>query len=210
MTIKKTLNNIQKLYNNNLNNFGDSSKAVGWNTEECQNLRFQKLTSIINNTDYSYSINDYGCGYGEHLKYLEKNKIKVNYYNGYDISNPMLSQAKKNLSNIKSNIKLFNSSKIHTKADYTFVSGTFNVRFDNDDLSWEKFIKKSLTEINDHSSKGFSFNLLSTYVDYKDSNLFYGDPCFWFDYCKNNFSTKVNLLHDYPLYEWTIIVKKEK
>jgi SAM-dependent methyltransferase len=209
MKIKETLNKIEKLYTDNLNNHGDSSKAVGWNTDKCQNMRFQKLSSVIDNIQESHSINDYGCGYGGHLQYLEKMNYKINHYNGYDISQPMLEQAKNNLSDSKYNIELFNVPKINTIADYTFVSGTFNVRFGSNDKSWEKFIKTTLNEINNYSTKGFSFNLLSTYVDYQDTNLFYGDPCYWFDYCKTNFSTKVSLLHDYPLYEWTIIVKKE-
>lgn len=60
-----------------------------------------------------------------------------------------------------------------------------------------------------NSVKGFSFNLLSTYADWKENHLFYGDPTYFFDYCKRNFSKKVFLLHDYPLYEWTIGVDLE-
>ena len=109
MDIKNTLNKIEKLYTENLDNHGDSSKAVGWNTEECQNLRFQKLSTVIDNINDSYSINDYGCGYGGHLQYLEKNGYKINHYNGYDISQPMLDKAKINLSTFKSMItKHFN------------------------------------------------------------------------------------------------------
>jgi hypothetical protein len=33
--------------------------------------------------------------------------------------------------------------------------------------------------INHFSKKGFSFNMLSTYVDYKENHLFYGDPLFF-------------------------------
>jgi len=46
-------------------------------------------------------------------------------------------------------------------------------------------------------------------VDWKQDNLYYGDPFLFFDYCKRNISRYVSLLHDYPLYEWTIIVRKE-
>ena len=55
--------------------------------------------------------------------------------------------------------------------------------------------------------KALAFNLLSTYVDWQEPHLFYGDPLFWFDHCKRNYSRQVALLHDYPLYEWTIVVR---
>jgi hypothetical protein len=40
-------------------------------------------------------------------------------------------------------------------------------------------------------------------------DLYYADPLFLFDYCKTKFSTLVSLIHDYPLYEFTILVRKE-
>ena len=40
------------------------------------------------------------------------------------------------------------------------------------------------------------------------SRLHYADPLELFDYCKRNFSAAVALLHDYGLYEFTIIVRK--
>jgi hypothetical protein len=39
-------------------------------------------------------------------------------------------------------------------------------------------------------------------------DLYYADPLFFFDYCKTRFSRFVTLIHDYPLYEFTILVRK--
>jgi len=38
--------------------------------------------------------------------------------------------------------------------------------------------------------------------------LFYANPCNFFDFCKNNFSKNVSLIHDYGCYEFTIRVIK--
>ena len=38
--------------------------------------------------------------------------------------------------------------------------------------------------------------------------LFYADPCELFDFCKTRFSQNVALLHDYGLYEFTILVEE--
>ena len=39
--------------------------------------------------------------------------------------------------------------------------------------------------------------------------LFYADPGELFDHCKRRYSRWVALLHDYGLYEFTILVRKE-
>jgi hypothetical protein len=92
-------------------------------------------------------------------------------------------------------------------ADYTFVSGTFNVRFDAPEPEWREWIEQQLRALTATSRRGLAFNLLSTYVDWQEDHLFYGDPRSFFDFCKQELSGRVALLHDYPLYEWTILVR---
>ena len=52
--------------------------------------------------------------------------------------------------------------------------------------------------------------MLSTYSDpdRRRDDLYYADPREMFDICSRRFSPRVSLLHDYPLYEFTIIVRK--
>ena len=203
-----TLNKISSLYSENLSKHGEQSQAVGWPTSDSQELRFQKLTNQLVADEADFSVNDYGCGYGAHLDYLIQKQYSVSTYNGYDLSEEMLIKSKDRLKGFGGDLNLINSSRISIPADFTFVSGTFNVRFDSPDEEWKKFIKDALAMISEFSNLGFSFNLLSKYVDWEEPHLFYGDPCYWFDYCKKNFSRQVSLLHDYPLYEWTILVRK--
>jgi hypothetical protein len=40
-------------------------------------------------------------------------------------------------------------------------------------------------------------------------DLYYGDPAFFFDHCKTHYARDVALLHDYGLYEFTLLVRKE-
>jgi len=42
-----------------------------------------------------------------------------------------------------------------------------------------------------------------------EPNLYYADPGFFFDYCKTHFAKNVALLHDYGLYDFTILVRKQ-
>ena len=191
----KILQTVEEYYTNNVKTNPEcNSKSVGWSTVDSQYLRFKKLNTVISDTNTNITVNDYGCGYAEHLSSLKKiNGINVTYYNGYDISNEMLSSAVANLSTLKfKNYNLFNSSKIETIADFTFVSGTFNNKFDTSEEDWSNYVVDALVNINEHSRKGFSFNMLSCWVDWREPHLFYGDPLFFFKLCKEKFSIKVN------------------
>ena len=72
-----TLEKISNLYSGNLSEHGDHSKAVGWATPDSQELRFEKLTQVIPEINDSFSVNDYGCGYGAHLEYLYKKILSI-------------------------------------------------------------------------------------------------------------------------------------
>ena len=139
--------------------------------------------------------------------YFKENNFNISRYNGYDISKDMLKKAKEQIENSQK-VKFFEDSKLHTKANYSFVSGIFNVKFEGNDEKWREFIEETLRDLDRYSIDGFAFNLLTSYVDYRESNLYYADPSYFFNFCKENFSKKVSLLHDYNLWKWTIVVKK--
>ena len=77
---------------------------------------------------------------------------------------------------------------------------------------WNEYVVDTIASFNTLAVKGFAFNLLTKYSDkgYRKNNLFYADPLYFFDYCKMNFSRNIALLHDYSLYEFTILVRKDK
>ena len=69
---------------------------------------------------------------------------------------------------------------------------------------------RTLNELDRTSRLGFAFNCLTSYsdADKKRDYLYYADPCKLFDLCKRRYSKQVALLHDYGLYEFTILVRK--
>lgn len=209
MKVDTQLKKIESMYSDNLKKTGVDSRSVGWNTEACQKLRFSKLAAVLEGSE-PISVNDLGCGYGSLLEFLQRDLgAEVTQYYGYDISQDMLDVARAKLASAGPDVvQLLNAPSLVTRADYSFVSGTFNVKFDADSDTWKDYILACLNNMNEYSDKGFAFNLLTSYVDWEEPHLFYGDPAYWFDYCKRNFSKKVALLHDYDLWEWTVVVKK--
>jgi hypothetical protein len=59
------------------------------------------------------------------------------------------------------------------------------------------------------SQRGFAFNMLTVHSDAEKmrDDLYYGDPEFFLGHCLARFSRHVALLHDYPLYEFTVLVR---
>lgn len=196
------LSKIQQLYDENIEKFGLDSRSVGWSTHDSQYLRFKKLLNMIEYPGHAFTLNELGCGYGELFNYCIENGLNLEKYYGYDISQKMIEKAGEYIHS--NNAEFIQSADIRTQADYTITSGIFNVKFDHDQDSWEDYIKKTLKQMFDNSRKGISFNLLTKYVDYHVENLYYADPVYFFDFCKTYLTKKVNLLHDYELYEWTI------
>lgn len=204
------LDYIEKLYTENIQKMGVSSQSVGWNTESCQYLRFEKLANVIYPKTDEITVNDLGCGYGEMAKYFVREGFHLKKYTGVDISNEMITNAATYLKDFKeTQVFLHREGRLCEEADYSFASGIFNVRCSVSEEVWLDYIQETLCNLNQYSIKGFAFNLLSTYVDFRRDHLYYGDPCYFFHFCKEHFSKKVTLLHDYPLWEWTIFVKKE-
>lgn len=199
------LDEVEELYSENVSEKGPTPESVGWEDESTQKLRFQKLTEVIEH-DGPISVNDLGCGYGALYNYLKDDrKIEIEEYNGYDISEEMVATATE--AALGSESVCFNQgSELRTEADYSFASGIFNVKLDNEEREWKDHIYQVLDNLYEHSRYGFAFNLLSTHVDYEEDHLFYGCPAQFVDHCLKEYSRRVTLYHDYGLYEWTLTI----
>lgn len=207
-TVGRVLDGLADLYTTNLREHGPGSRSVGWKDESSQRLRFDKLAELVTEdaARAGFTVNDLGCGYGAMFRYLdERFGSGLAGWRGYDISGEMLRAARAFADDPR--VELVNGTRLLSRADYSFVSGTFNVKLGAEDDAWRDHITETLLHLRDMSERGFAFNLLSTYVDWRAENLYYGDPLWFADFCKRNVSPYVSLLHDYPLYEWTLLVR---
>jgi SAM-dependent methyltransferase len=198
---------VEEYYSDKITRFGPIPAGADWNSRESQYIRFNQLSKIIDQPA-SFSILDYGCGYGELYTYLS-NKYNNFKYTGFDISPQMIEAAKAKNELIKDNFT--NNFENIEKSDYVIASGVFSVKLDTPAEEWKQYVLDNLQKINDLNESAFSFNITTIYSDkeHMRDHLFYADPLFFFDYCKKNFSKYVAVLHDYPLYEFTILVRKK-
>ncbi len=206
---KKIFGEISEYYTDKIKMHGCSSRGVDWKDENSQILRLHILLSVISSDD-NFAINDLGCGYGILYEILMKNYGNF-IYRGYDLSKAMIDKGiTKYGKNRNAIFRRITGLKGVLKSDYTIASGIFNVRMKRGLKEWKEYVKDTLDYMNAKSRKGFSYNMLTKYSDRElmRANLYYADPCYYFDYCKKNFSRNVSLIHDYNLFEFTILVKK--
>lgn len=207
--IQEIYENIEKYYTDKILKYGANPLGVDWKNEEGQILRFGQLSKVLN-INIPFTVADLGCGYGKFIDYLDKNFQNYTYI-GYDLSNSMIKKAIE-LYGYKNNVYFqhIKSTKEIQSVDYIITSGIFNVKMHYTEVQWLNYILNTLEQMYNKSLKGFAFNILSKYSDkeYMRDYLYYADPLFLFDFCKRNFSKNVSLLHDYELYEFTIIVRK--
>jgi SAM-dependent methyltransferase len=206
---ENVIEKVAAYYTDRLKSYGATPAGVDWNSEASQVLRFEQITRLIPPCLPDFSIVDYGSGYGALYEFLANKYGDQFKYFGFDVSDEMVNVARKKYA---SNANFFVTSALDQipKSDFLVSSGIFNVKFDFGVSDWESYVISTIDYFNSITVMGFSFNMLTKYSDkeYMRENLYYPDPSFYFDYCKTHFSKYVALLHDYPLYEFTLIVKK--
>jgi len=208
-TLDPVLRQLVEFYSTTLASYGPTPHGVGWNSVKAQQLRFAQLCSGLD-TEERRSIIDYGCGYGALLPYLRSLGGNFDYW-GYDICGDMIEAAKKELGS-EPDVHFTTEREELPQADYCVASGIFNVRFDAGDDAWHDYMIATVEDMAGLARRCMSFNALTTYSDPEKqrSDLYYADPLRIFDYCKRNLSRDVALLHDYELFDFTIVVRNPR
>lgn len=202
------IEDVAAYYGSRLAEHGTTARGVDWNGAASQTLRFAQFEKLLPEAG-SISINDVGCGYGALFDYLSSRRTALDYC-GTDISAAMIEAARERLAG-RDGARFVIGSRPDGLADYGFASGIFNVRLRNSDAAWHDYLVATLDMICETSRNGFAFNCLTSYSDaeHMKEHLYYADPCAVFDLCKRRYSRQIALLHDYGLYEFTILVRKE-
>jgi len=202
------LDDVARYYSGKLAAHGETAKGVDWNGHESQALRFKQLCKIIGADRTTFSINDLGCGYGALLDHLACSYQAFSYC-GVDVSADMIGAATRRYEG-RTGCRFIIAAEPDAPADYGVASGIFNVRLNRTDAEWQDYLFTTLDLLDRTSRLGFAFNCLTSYSDEdrKRGDLYYADPCRLFDLCKRRYSRQVALLHDYELFEFTILVRK--
>jgi len=206
MSHSELLAEVNAYYSRKVKEFGPTPRGVDWNSVESQEIRFTQLLKIVD-VDAPYVLGDFGCGYGALSDYV-KPRFPACSYRGFDISEAMLEEARR-LREVDARVGFSSDETFLNGCDYIVASGIFNVRLSTPGDEWKSYIVETIDRLAYLATRGFAFNCLTSYsdADRMRADLHYADPCELFDYCKRRFSRNVALLHDYRLYEFTLLVR---
>lgn len=209
MSLDKALSDYREYFNGKIEAHGATPKGVDYNGAAAQEIRFEQLVKVID-PSAPFSVIDYGCGYGALYEFLKSKNWSFDYF-GYDMLEKMVvagrqahaSEARAHFTHLLSELPT---------CDYLLAGSIFNNKFGASDQEWQTMVLETLKQMNAKCSKGFSFDILTNYSDAdrmaQRPDLYFADSLALFDFCKRNFSRNVALLHDYDLYDFTIIVRK--
>ena len=203
------INDVATYYTNKLRTHGETPNGVDWNGEAGQILRFSQLCRVIN-PHPGFRICDVGCGYGAMYDYVASNYQDFQFV-GVDVSADMVAAATTRYQHT-SNAIFVHADRPPQPVSYCVASGIFNVRLNHDDSTWWSYLITTLDMMHATSTHGFAFNCLTSYSDRDKMRdyLYYANPLAIFDHCKTHYAKDVALLHDYGLYEFTILVRKQR
>jgi SAM-dependent methyltransferase len=201
------LSDVRDYYTRKLEEHGPTPRGVDWNSAEGQALRFDQLLTLCRD-DPEATIGDYGCGYGALLAHARARGHR-GPYRGYDIA-PAMAAAGRDRHGADADARFGTEESVLAGADYVLASGIFNVKLGTGRADWEAYVEHTIERMAGLGARGFAFNALTAYADppRMRPDLYYADPCRLFDLCKRRYSRRVALLHDYDLWEFTILVRR--
>jgi len=210
MSIEETQKRLNEYFAEKLDAFGATPKGVDYNSPEAQEIRFEQLVKVIDPAQ-KFTVIDYGSGYGAMFDFLHNKGWDFEYY-GIDLIEKMVIAGRETHKDFP-NAHFMTDEKEVPLVDYLLAGAIFNIKMEASYEDWQEFTLQTLRNMDKLCSKGFSFNMLTKYSDAdrmaERPDLYFGDPLLYFDFCKRNFSRNVALLHDYGLYDFTILVRKD-
>ena len=178
---------------------------MDWSSAESQSVRFSQLLRLVR-WEPVPSLIDWGCGYGALAQQLCADDAAFSY-TGFDLADEMIAAARMQVADARCTFTSVESELQFS--DYTVASGIFNVKLQVQEPAWHDYVVATLDRIASLSRHGFAFNMLTRYADphLMRDDLYYADPGRYFQLCKERYARDVALLHDYELFEFTILVR---
>lgn len=191
--------------------FGPNSAGVDWGIDENKmNLRYSNMLAILENPGgrKKWTFLDVGCGFGGLAVYAQEKGMALDY-TGIDVAANMIEWAKRNINRtrfIQGDFLTHDFSK--ATYDYIVCNGILTQKLDCSLREMDVFAKALIHKMFSMCKKGMAFNIMTTYVNFFASNLYYKHPAEILSYCLSEISTKVKIDHSYGLYEFTVYIYK--
>jgi SAM-dependent methyltransferase len=197
---------VEAYYTRKVRTFGATPLGVDWPSTPSLELRLVQLLKVC---DFStpFSLNDLGCGYAAALDLIERrwpaNRID---YLGIDLSGDMVAHARRRWHQ-RPDADFVVDHQCSRVADYAIASGVFNVRLDHSAQLWTAHVRVMLMDLHRSSRKGFAVNFMLPAAVTGVPELYGEQPDPWVVYCEAVLGRSVDLVQDYGLPEYTLLVR---
>ncbi len=188
---------ISHFYNDKFATYGRDVRSVGWGKKEDQNLRFDVLTRNIDLR--GKTILDVGCGLGDLVGFLDEKYGPHYKYIGIDLSGDMIADARKRWEKHEFIVGDIFSVDFKSKIDVSVLSGALTYKIEDN----ETYARKCMEKMFEVSEEMAGLNFMTMYVDYALEKNHHYSPEAMFAHAKT-LTRYANLIHDYPLWEFTI------
>ena len=205
----RDLTAIRELYGTRFRELGESVETLGWGSRESQTLRFQQLFRGLD--PRGKRILDFGCGFADLIPYLDRQCDAQFDYVGVDLCPELLDVASDRYSSrgfrfVTGDLLRFPNEKIgELDCDIAVASGAFSFKIEKN----FDFVIAILRRLCDIASEVVCLNFLSIHVDYQLEKNFHYCPATMLQHALMN-SRRVALYHDYPLWEFTLHVYRDR
>lgn len=190
--------NVVKRYQQRIAEHGTTFASLNSGSEAKQNIRHEVHASALRGA--KPSILEIGCGIGDFYKYLARHQRACSYF-GYDIVPEYINQCHGLYPEASFEQRNIFQAGIDGIYDTVVMSQVLNNRYQRSDNI--QVMKCALELGFEHTRVSVSVDMISSYVDFQNPELFYYSPEDIFRLAKS-ISPRVLLRHDYRAFEFCI------
>lgn len=192
--------------------FGAEPRGVGWGPDQRDHeLRLDVLLEGISRASVGNpapTLLDVGCGYGSLLDRAINREVGIDY-SGIDMCEPMINEARKRHPNANWIVGDFMKEPVAGRYDFVVSNGVLTQKLEATSHEMDEFLKLFVAKMFDAARVGVAFNVMTSFVDFEEPNLYYREPSGLLNWCMTELSPKVILNCAYPLFEFTVFLYRE-
>jgi len=156
---------------------GASARGLDWKSAEAQQMNFRSLLSLM--PDCTSSVLDVGCGLAHLHDFLMENGYSGSY-TGIDVSQLLIEEAGRRRPGLDLRVHdLLADPPMGESFDFVLASGVFSARLDTSVEQFEDYAERMVEAMYRLCRRATAFNMLTNFVDFEATHLYYGDPGCW-------------------------------
>jgi hypothetical protein len=195
---------VVRRYQQRIAEHGATSASLNSGSEEKQAIRHRVHASALRGA--TPSILEIGCGLADFYKYLVQHQQDCSYQ-GYDIVPEYIAECRRVYPTAKFSLRNIFVDGIDGIYDTVVMSQVLNNRYQKSDNM--QVMRRALEMAFQHTRVSVSVDMLSSYVDFRNPDLFYYSPEEIFRVAKA-IATRVVIRHDYRAFEFCVHLLHER